>query len=163
MKKKNATTFKKTKTEKKAPWTKEGLEPTSRKVKKKKKKNGAHAAERSFVQEIGKKCALIELPWRWFDRYTVKEKKRRKDNFGHLCRLPTNGFRFSKSSTIHWLKKNRCHLKKKPKCTWNSKLAHGLKLHQRAVGRRPASASMAFRLHHCHKSCRWLVAYTDRE
>ena len=22
---------------------------------------------------------------------------------------------------------------------------------------------MAFRLHHCHKSCRWLVAYTDRE
>ena len=78
----------------------------------KKKKNGAHAAKRSFVQEIGKKCALIELPWRWFDRYTVKEKKRRKDNFGHLCRLPTNGFRFSKSSTIHWLKKNRCHLKK---------------------------------------------------
>ena len=36
MKKKNATTFKKTKTEKKAPWTKEGLEPTSRKVKQKK-------------------------------------------------------------------------------------------------------------------------------
>ena len=38
-----------------------------------------------------------------------------------------------------------------------------LKQHQQAVGRRPASASMAFRLHHCHKSCRWLVAYTDRE
>ena len=58
------------------------------------------------MQEIGKKSAQIELPWRWFDRYTVKEKKRRKDNFGHLCRLPTNGFRFSKSSTIHWLKKS---------------------------------------------------------
>ena len=38
-----------------------------------------------------------------------------------------------------------------------------LKQHQRAVGRRPASALMAFRLHHCHKKCRWLVAYTDRE
>ena len=27
------------------------------------------------MQEIGKKCAQIELPWRWFDRYKVKEKK----------------------------------------------------------------------------------------
>ena len=103
MKKKKRNNIQKDENRKKAPWTKEGLEPTSRKVK---KKNGAHAAERSFVQEIGKKCALIELPWRWFDRYTVKEKKRRKDNFGHLCRLPTNGFRFSKSRTIHWLKKS---------------------------------------------------------
>ena len=42
-----------------------------------------------------------------------------------------------------------------------------LKQSQRAVGQRPASASMAFLLHHCHKSCRWLVAYRttdgDRE
>ena len=73
------------------------------------KKKMAHTLQSvclTFVQEIGKKCAKIELPWRWFDRYTVKEKKRRKDNFGHLCRLPTNGFRFSKSRTIHWLKKS---------------------------------------------------------
>ena len=38
-----------------------------------------------------------------------------------------------------------------------------LKQNQRAVGRRPSSASMAFLLHHCHKSWRWLVAYSDRE
>ena len=37
-----------------------------------------------------------------------------------------------------------------------------LKQSQRAVGRRPASASMAFPLHHCHKSCRWLVARTEQ-
>ena len=67
----------------------------------------------------------IELPWQWFDRYTVREKKRRKDNFGHLCRFPTNGFGFSKSSTTDWCQKIAA-TSKKPKCTWNSNLAHGL-------------------------------------
>ena len=114
----------------KVPRTKDGLEPTSRKV----KKNGPHAVECSFVQENGKIGAEIELPWQWFDRYTVREKKRRKDNFGHLCRFPTNGFGFSKSSTIHWLKKIAA-TSKKPKCTWNSKLAHGLSPRSRS---RPA-------------------------
>ena len=37
-----------------------------------------------------------------------------------------------------------------------------LKQSQLAVGRRPASAAMAFPLHHCHRP-RWLVAYSDRE
>ena len=71
----------------------------------------------------------IELPWQWFDRYTVREKKRPKDNFGHLCRFPTNGFGFSKSNTTDWCKKNRCRLKKTkvhvkfkigPRTTWPS-------------------------------------------
>ena len=38
-----------------------------------------------------------------------------------------------------------------------------LKQSQRAVGRRPASASTALPLHHCHKSCGWLVAYSQRD
>ena len=98
------------------------------------------------MQEIGKKCAKSELPWRWFDRYTVKEKKRRKDNFGHLCRLPTNGFRFSKSSTIHWFKKIAA-TSRKPKCTWNSKLAHGLSLYG-PLSSQPFSAG-------CHGNRNW--------
>ena len=143
MKKKNATTFKKTKTEKKAPWTKEGLEPTSRKVGKKKKKWRTRC--RAFVcagnwQEVRLDRVAVAMVWPLFGERKKATKRQLWTllqqlltapagsdtnllvpwevvvimssqqnlslNFGHLCRLPTNGFRFSKSSTIHWLKKS---------------------------------------------------------